>query len=132
MARPNSFLTLKDFDKVLIEYKRKKDKVIPYLQKTPLGVIPSYYIRKGDIYGMVVAIGPGIIGWSLCDKKDTFNKELGLDLALRRARIASNLSFRGRNSLYSKVPFTLNEIFLNMEVRSEKYCPLDEDSREDI
>lgn len=56
-------------------------------------VILEYYRdSKGNPQGVVVAIGPGILGWSLCSKFDTFTKEQGKNIALHRAVKARNLS----------------------------------------
>lgn len=115
-------LTLKDYDRVLVEYKRKKDHFVPVLKEDPEnGLYATVQYVRGQIFGIVVATGPGIIGWSLCYKHDEFDKAKGIDLALRRARIAANLSLRDRHRFYSKVPHTLGELFNNMDERSERY-----------
>jgi len=86
---------------------------------------------KGQIYGIVVSIGPGLIGWALCDRKDTFSKEYGIHLALQRARIATSLSLRERRRFYSKIPTSLGELFDKMDDRSEKYFKIDDDSSDE-
>lgn len=115
-------LTTKDFGKVLITYKRKKSRYVPVLQHKMDGNTTATAVKiKGDIKGVIVAIDSDVVGWSLCDKKDKFNKEFGIDLALKRARIASKLSIDGRNSFYCKVPFTLWTDFAEMLERSQHY-----------
>lgn len=65
-------LTTNDFDnKVILEY---------------------YRDNQGNPRGVVVAIGPGIIGWSLCSKYDVFTKEQAKNIALHRAVKAQTLS----------------------------------------
>ncbi len=46
------------------------------------------YIRneKNEPYGCMVAVGKNRIGWSLCNNKDTFSKELGKMIATERAK----------------------------------------------
>ena len=115
-------LTLKDFDKVLVSYKRKKDRYVPSIFKDMFGD-PCATVTKvrGEIKGVIVSTGPGIIGWSLCDKKDTFDKAAGLNIALTRAKIAARLSLRDRESFYLKVPVTLLDEAEAMMDRSELY-----------
>lgn len=56
-------------------------------------VILEYYRdSKGNPQGVVVAIGPGILGWSLCSKLDVFTKKQAINIALNRAVKARNLS----------------------------------------
>lgn len=56
-------------------------------------VILEYYRdNKGNPQGVVVAIGPGILGWSLCSKLDFFTKKQAINIALNRAVKARNLS----------------------------------------
>lgn len=115
-------LTLQSVEgKVLVEYVREEDKKTPILVLTNEGLVNSVMIEKGKVKGMVIAIGDGIIGWSLCNKKDTFNKEIAIDIAMKRALVAKGLSLKSRSSFYSRLPFSLNEAFNKMEERSEKY-----------
>lgn len=117
-------LTLKSVEgKVLVEYFHGEDiKTSIIIMTTEDGPMKKgVLIQRGPIIGMVVAIDDGVIGWSLCNKKDIFNKEIAIDIAVKRALISKNLSLRARDNFYSKVPFSLNELFLRMEERSEKY-----------
>jgi hypothetical protein len=43
--------------------------------------------NKGHRIGCVVAIEKGMIGYSLCCKRDKFSKELGLQIATQRAKL---------------------------------------------
>ena len=115
-------LTLKNFPKVLVEYKRKPSKFTAKVVINDEG-FPEAKLQyiKGDVKGIVVAIGPNIIGWALCDKKDKFSYEFGMDLALRRALIAQKLSYRNRGNFYATIPTTMLEYFKRMDDRSEKY-----------
>lgn len=126
-------LKLTDFDKVLVTYLYEPDKKVPIIVNTPAGPVARIETIKGKKRGVVVALGAGILGWSLCNinpgwspKKgyhpaDIFDKEKGLDLALKRANIASSLTFSERENFYSKVPFSLLERFEHMSLRSERY-----------
>jgi hypothetical protein len=90
-----------NYDNMLVQYKRTK---------------------KGNPQGVVVAIAPGIIGWSLCNKKDRFLKEKAIDIAAKRALKALYLDPVSRSEdYYTKIPFTLSELSLIMLERSEKY-----------
>lgn len=117
-------LKLKDFSKVLVEYKRTPAKLTSYIEYEDGFPVAKLRYTKGNIKGVVVAIGPNIIGWSLCDKKDKFDIEFGINLALKRAKIAETLSFRNRGRFYSTIPTTMLEEFKRMDDRSEKYFTL--------
>ena len=150
-------LTLKDYKKALVSYYRNPDKfgakLITYQSMDTDGspiTIPQAVLtyEKGKKKGVLVAIGPGIIGWSLCNTKehdleiipgveitvpgDVFDKEKGLSIALMRADIASTLSSKERKSFYQKVPFTLSNLFESVDERSERYFTYeDEEFKED-
>lgn len=124
----NKLLTLKDFDKTLVGYLYEKDQQIARIGYKMSG--PEAYIEtiKGKKIGVVIAIGPNVLGWSKCNNKgtwqqdaDTFNKAEGISKALQRADIASTLSTRERESFYRKVPFSIQELFNKMNERSEQY-----------
>ena len=90
-----------NFDKpVLIEYKRKGFK---------------------RVSGIMVAIGPGIIGWSLCRYPDVFNKQKGFEIALGRAKRAAELALEDGGSYYEKIPFSMIDLAEKMRDRSIKY-----------
>lgn len=97
-------LELSDFNgQVLVQYKRKSNK---------------------QLKGVVVAIGAGIIGWSLCDNKDIFKKDKAIDIALRRALAAKAKLEEGSSNFwncYDKIPQSLFEILEKIEERSDKY-----------
>ena len=124
-------LKLNEFNKVLVEFLREDDKFIAVLDTNPLG-IPMARVQKitGKRIGVVVATGDGILGWSLCNSKDEFDKEKGLSIALSRAHYAGSLSIRGREELYQKVPFSMEKLFNKMLERSSRYFKYEEE--EDI
>lgn len=95
--------TVNNFEHVLIHYKRTKD---------------------GTPKGVVVAIGAGKLGWSLCKSPDVFNKKKGLSIALDRAVKASQMILFDRLAFYEKCPFTLEEEFFKMKSRSFQYFKL--------
>lgn len=47
------------------------------------------YMRKtnNEPYGCLVALDKNKIGWSLCNPRDIFSKELGKKIAIERAKI---------------------------------------------
>ena len=124
-------LKLNEFNKVLVEFLREDDKFIAVLDTNSLG-IPMARVQKitGKRIGVVVATGDGILGWSLCNSKDEFDKEKGLSIALSRAHYAGSLSIRGREELYQKVPFSMEKLFNKMLERSSRYFKYEEE--EDI
>lgn len=114
--------TIDDFDgKVLVQYLRKKDKFIPVLNKKLDGPDVKINFIKGEKQGVVVAIGNGIIGWSMCDPADVFSKTKGIHIALERANYASTLSVDELTEFYSKVPQSLEVIAIEMLQRSFSY-----------
>lgn len=72
-------------------------------------------LHRGKPVGVVVAIDKGKIGWSLCNKTDRWNREVGKNLAIGRAVngiVAGKL-----------IPQTVFPVFLDMVRRAEKYFP---------
>lgn len=61
--------------------------------------------------GVIVAVGNGMVGFSLANRKDKFDKELGKSIALNRA-------FQGFNV---DIPRSIFEEFHHMMDRSERY-----------
>ena len=142
-------LTVKDFkNKVLISYYRKNDKFdakVVYNVTDESGDtyrIPKAVLNytRGEIKGIVVAIGPGILGWSLCrtgssydpifreiHSGDKFDKKIGLHIALERARIAQSLSHTDRVNFYEKLPSSLEKDFAKMMDRSYTYFSNDDE-----
>lgn len=45
------------------------------------------YVRddKRNPIAVIASIGPGMVGWACCCKKDEFNKKLGKEIAEQRA-----------------------------------------------
>lgn len=142
-------LTLKDFPNVLVSYLNEPDQLVAkvdYLklvdpQGNPVARAVLETI-KGERRGVVVAIGPGIVGWSLCHVKagwgrdgrwheaDKFNKAKGLDLALQRAKISATLDLVGKTSFYQKVPFSIQKEFDKMVERSFHYFQIPDETEE--
>jgi hypothetical protein len=81
------------------------------------------YYRKGNgnLKGVVMAIGKGIYGWSMCDPKDQFSKERGLNIAYNRALKASELNEEERIKYYSNIPRSLRSLFNKVEERANRY-----------
>lgn len=50
--------------------------------------------RKGRPFGVVVALSKTKLGWSLCHKKDRWNKKLGLRIAIQRAETIGVSKFK--------------------------------------
>jgi hypothetical protein len=138
-------LELKDFKKVLVSYLYEPDKVDAVVVKNEDGSPKAELrIRKGKKRGVIVALDDGVFGWSLCNTKpqqltfptvvdnngnpltikiagDVFDKKVGLDKALKRAVIASNLTVQERASFYSKIPATLWDLLAQMDKRAKHY-----------
>jgi len=111
-------LSLKDFPKVLLEYVRTPDYLDARVRITPLGAT-SYLVNvPGKRIGVIVATEEGVLGWSLCCKRDVFDKKLGIHIALNRASIAKSLSKKDRESYYEMVPQSIKLQFDYMLERS--------------
>lgn len=116
-------LRLSDFKDsgVLVQYKRGKSQLTSYISTKEDGEKEAKLHRvKGKIRGVIVATGPGIIGWSLCSKKDEYNHELGIHIALRRA-VINKASKESIESIMKRIPSTLHEEVLQVYERSLKY-----------
>lgn len=144
-------LTLKDFPQALVTYHRKPtkytSKVVYNEMKDENGfsyTVPTAVIDRvrGEKKGVLVAIGPGIVGWSMCkeptryfsdlyDDGDKFDKAIGMHIAFSRAIKAKELSTYDREMLYDNVPTTLQPAFAEMVDRSFKYfqSPDEEDEK---
>lgn len=117
-------LTLKDFGKVLVSYYKRPNKWVAKIEYPGLSNFAEARLGliKGAKKGVLVATGPGIIGWSLCSNKEPhFKKDIGLAIALSRAITVSKLTLFEREDFYSKVPFTLQYEFDAMMERSFSY-----------
>jgi hypothetical protein len=131
-----STLKLKDFDKVLVSYFYKPDKLVAKVKRYKFDNEPKAVLEvvKGKRKGIVVAIDENVLGWSMCNSSlnynsqnnkyevDTFDKAKGLSIALNRAKYAASLNEEDRLEYYElNVPNSLIELFINMQERSEKY-----------
>lgn len=85
------------------------------------------YLRKnGKPVACVVAIGPGMVGYSTCNPKDNFDKEMGRHIAAGRAGIPSDIrDLCSFDELVKRVPSNiLSEMYdevLRMDARSRTY-----------
>lgn len=81
------------------------------------------YYRKdnGNLKGVVMAIDKGVYGWSMCDPKDQFSKERGLNIAYNRALKARELDEEERIEYYSTIPRSLHSLFNKIEERANRY-----------
>lgn len=89
------------------------------------------YIRKKKNripYGVVVAIkdieNGYRIGYSLCNKKDRFNKKRALEIALGRAFHGVNqidMKHHEKNNVNSATPHDVNRMLSNFNERCKKY-----------
>jgi len=114
--------------KVLVEYYREKEKHVPVLIQIEDDVYErNSIVIKGKPIGVVIAIAPGVIGWSLCNNDDVFSKEKAIDLALSRAFLAENMNHEVRNKFYAKIPRSLDKLFAKMDERSQLYFNDDTD-----
>ena len=143
-------LTLKDFPQALITYYRKPNKYtakVVYNEVADdfgnLVSIPTAVLDcvRGERKGVLVAIGPGIVGWSMCKEPvlllspyrfregDDFNKALGLHIALTRAIKVKAMSTWDKQEFYDSIPTTMQPAFKEMMDRSYKYfqIPNEED-----
>lgn len=80
--------------------------------------------RKGQPIGVVVATDSAQVGWSLCKTKvgDVFNKQMGLQIAVGRAKTNP---IKSQQDL-SKVPATLRKTAYNfLTDRSVRYFKQD-------
>jgi hypothetical protein len=72
--------------------------------------------------GMVVAVKqekePFTLGWSLCNKKDKWNRDIAKKIAIGRAY---NISHRDEVFTYYDVPESLHDEVHNMNVRANRY-----------
>ena len=69
--------------------------------------------RNGHPLGVVCALGKKDIGWSLCNKKDRFNKDFGLKIASARA-VRSRIKRKD-------IPRRIIPILEKMEERAKRY-----------
>ncbi|MGV8961887.1 MAG: hypothetical protein ACOH2V_00720 [Candidatus Saccharimonadaceae bacterium] len=98
-------------EKVLIQYKRNS---------------------KNQLTGVMISTGPGIVGWSLCSKRDNFDKNHGLNIALRRVFKSAMLSTLEKKEYYSKCPASLQDLLTNMLNRSYLYFKIPDDTTFDF
>jgi len=103
---------------MLIKYIRTLKKYVPQVGINPDGN-PYAYLKEvgGDPIGIIVSTARNQVGWSLCNKKDQFNKQIGKLIAINRA------DYYGTNktNLLEEVPDSIRLDVIDMYTRSEKY-----------
>ena len=77
--------------------------------------------KKIQKVGVLVSIGYGIIGWSLCHQYDKFDKDMAIHIAISRAEKAIEMSPSERELYYERIPRSIRKKFLKMCERSLKY-----------
>lgn len=81
--------------------------------------------KDGRLRGVVVAIDNRAVGWSLCNKKDKFNKDIALFLAKERAlklhKFFLNQDFDDMYEYFIEIPDCILDLFIKMTHRSIKY-----------
>ncbi len=77
------------------------------------------YLRNGNgrLVGAVVAVGAGMVGWSVCRKGQEFSKESALDIAAVRAKILLGAVGEPNRRDIPNIGVELDKMF----VRSIKY-----------
>lgn len=78
------------------------------------------YLRNanGRRVGVVVAVGAGQVGWSVCRKGQEYNDESGLDIAVVRAKMLFGaIGEPTRKDITTNISVELDKMF----VRSLKY-----------
>ena len=75
------------------------------------------YVRdkKGKPFGVVVARGANLVGWSKCNKSDKWDRSVGLEIAFDRAYSSEPLLD------ILDIPKDMAKDFYDMIIRSRKY-----------
>ena len=112
--------------KILVKYLREEDEFKAVVKYTKWERQPYASLEKtrGKIIGALVSLSSGVVGWSLCNKKDEgkFSKERAFDIAYIRAIKAEMMTELQRSEWYfDKLPFTIQKSFDAMYIRSQKY-----------
>lgn len=71
--------------------------------------------KNGSLKGVIVGTKDGV-GWSLCCKKDRFNKDLGLSIAIDRATVGTGVKVQ--------IPAEISSHLMSMEDRRKRYFKL--------
>lgn len=88
------------------------------VQELPKNAILKYYREKDQIRGVVLALDHTVLGWSLCNKRDKFDKELAIKIAYERAKSIQKEDY---GVVYNKIPRTIQPLFNEIYERSKKY-----------
>ena len=68
--------------------------------------------KNGNPIGVAVAVSKEDIGWSLCNKRDKFNKQRALEIAVGRAT---------KRDISDTKPVTILPLFNKIYARAQKY-----------
>lgn len=68
--------------------------------------------KNGSPVGVVVALGKEDIGWSLCNKRDRFNKQRALEIAVGRSY---------KRNISDTKPVTILPLFNKVYARAQRY-----------
>jgi hypothetical protein len=90
-----------DGKKMLVKYVRTN------IEETTTGALKT----SGPKVGVVVAVDSEKVGWAKCCRRDKFDKEFGLRIAIGRAKKGTN----------KEVPYALTGIYNEMIERSKLY-----------
>ena len=103
---------------MLIKYIRNPKKFTSEIVYMPDGV-PTACLKElgGEPIGVIISTERNKLGWSLCNKKDHFNKEMGKRIAMNRAEYYGT----DRNQLLADVPDSIRDEVMKMYDRSKKY-----------
>lgn len=107
--------------KTLIKYFRKPDCYKAVIVHKMFGPSARLEFVKGEKRGVIVAIGAGKVGWSLCDKLDKFDKTVGLEKAIERAEFLITASDTERALYFANVPRSMTSDVEEMVKRSFDY-----------
>lgn len=85
--------------------------------------------RKNRKVGVVIAYRTGegniMLGWSLCDKKDRFDRIIGLNKAIIRAKYLDLFQKVGNriwsHNMTDNVPHSVTDTFISVSERAKRY-----------
>ena len=81
------------------------------IKNLPSNSFFEYYREEDQIRGVVLALDKNLIGWSLCNKLDTFDKDLAIKIAYGRAITGSNIP----------IPHRIRPLYIKISERALKY-----------
>lgn len=85
-------------------------------------MLVSYLRQNGKPYACIVAVGPGMVGYSVCHHRDVFNKHRAREIAAGRARFPGLID---SNEMAKRVPnYAYDDVYdevQHMLDRADKY-----------